>query len=73
MNIISHLIDLFGSRACLAKAAERDVRCVSDWKSKGYIPKLAEMNILKNAQAMGVEIDSSDFYQSNLPTGKKRH
>lgn len=63
-EIIDHIVSKFGSQTALAAAIDSKQSTVAQWKRRGSIPSRWQVDILKAAQRLGVDLKPADFFPS---------
>jgi len=57
------IVNKLGSQKALAELAEQRQQTVAHWKKAGIIPARHMSRILANAQARGLPLEMSDFFE----------
>lgn len=61
LNIVDHLVSIFGSQDAVAKAAGCSQPSVAEWKGRNSVPTARARRLLMVAKEQGLPLKADDF------------
>lgn len=74
MNVVSTIIQKFGSRRALADAVGVSVWTVRDWEKRGHVPRWpVQQSILEAGRDLSDPVVPGDFFAHTPKAEEKQH